>query len=89
MRSEELELLEDVINQACYDDELKALDSGGHSSYADAIRYLIKIGDVELMKESGRRVIGRWIKIKNNKHKEVGGVRDIGGINYGSHKKSV
>jgi len=50
-------LLLDVIIQATtYDGEL---DSMALTSYADAMRYLGKIGLIKIDREFGRRVIGR------------------------------
>lgn len=60
MESEALEYLKDVINQACYYDG--RLDSMASSAYADALRYLASIGEVEIITDFGRRVIAKWKK---------------------------
>jgi len=54
-----VEVLEDVINQACtVGDEL---DSSALSAYAGGMRLLAKLGRLEITKEYGRRVIGKWV----------------------------
>lgn len=66
MDDECLDLLIDVVNQACshrdcpHDEEY--LDTMALSAYADAIRYLAKRGKVTIITDHGRRVIA---KLKN------------------------
>lgn len=50
-----LEVLEDVIWQACYADD--HFDSMALTAYADAIRLLAAYGRVVITKDVGRRVI--------------------------------
>ena len=63
--NEVVEVLCDVINQACgIDDKERTheLDSGALSAYADGIRLLDKLGKVEMVHQAGRRVLAKWIK---------------------------
>lgn len=57
-----LELLCDVVNQACLQSDGKTLDSMALSSYADALRFLMKKDKVKIRTDWGRRVIGEWIE---------------------------
>lgn len=55
------ELLADVVNQACALSD-GTLDSMALSSFADAMRYLAKLGVFQIKREAGKRVIGVWRK---------------------------
>jgi len=62
-----LDILEDVINQACRiesTEESKGyyLDSIALSAYAEGLRFLAKYGRVEIKTEYGRRVIAKFIE---------------------------
>ena len=57
--NELLNALEDVLAQACLDDEGLFFDSMALSSYADGLHVLAKYGRIEITKEMGRRVIAR------------------------------
>ncbi len=61
-RDKAIELLIDVTNQACADND--KLDSGGHRDYADALRFLAECGKAEIDAEYGRRVIAHWTSKK-------------------------
>jgi hypothetical protein len=52
-------VLIEVVNQACSQED-GTLDSGAHRDYADALRLLADLGEVEITRDVGRRVIGRW-----------------------------
>ena len=63
-RDEARDMLFEVVCQACSTwvqsgDPLDGLDSTALSAYADALRYLAERGKVEIVSESGRRVIAR------------------------------
>ena len=60
-----LDVLADVINQACGPVYVDATDSGeldsmALSAYADGMRLLAKHGRFQILHEAGRRVIGQW-----------------------------
>lgn len=66
---EAIDILCEVVNQACFLDGVTIkgthcsddrLDSFSFSAYADALRYLAKHGKIELLEDSGRRVIAKW-----------------------------
>lgn len=52
-----LEVLQDVVWQACYVRDANRLDSMALSAYADAIRLLARYERVRIVSEHGRRVI--------------------------------
>jgi regulator of replication initiation timing len=52
-------VLIEVVNQACVDHNGE-LDSCSRRDYADALRLLAELGEVEISRDVGRRVIGRW-----------------------------
>lgn len=54
--AEALDLLQDVLSQACPDGDSRAL-----SAYADGLRYLAEHGRFKIEKEYGRRVIGEFV----------------------------
>lgn len=58
-KEEAMEILIELVNQCCFVDGF--LNSCGISSYADAIRYLAKIGKVEIVKGFGDAIIGRFV----------------------------
>lgn len=64
MTDECLDVLCEVVNQACYtesDSDMGVhLDSMALSSYADALIYLEKRGRVEILLHEGRRIIAHW-----------------------------
>jgi hypothetical protein len=55
---EALDILADVLYQACSDSE-GLLDSMALSAYADGMRHLARYGRLHVTAEYGRRVIGR------------------------------
>jgi hypothetical protein len=55
-----LDALEDVINQACLQDDNRTLDSMALSSYAHGLHILADFNRVEIISEAGRRVIAKW-----------------------------
>ena len=56
---EVLDVLEDVVNQACLAGD-NLVDSMALTAYADAMRLLARHGRLDVEDEDGRRVIGRW-----------------------------
>lgn len=55
-----LDVLEGVMQQACWVPKEGVLDSMALSFYADGLRALAVHGRVEVEHEYGRRVIARW-----------------------------
>ena len=67
MSDETMDILIEVVNQACYmketidGKEIECLDSCALSSYADALRYLESKGKVKIISQYGRRIIATWV----------------------------
>ena len=57
-----LNMLEDVLAQACLDDKGEFFDSMSLHSYADGIRFLADHGRLVIISDGGRRVIVRLKK---------------------------
>lgn len=63
-----MEFFCDAVNQGCHcegpDSSLpkRILDSRALSSYAGALRLLARLGYVEIIEETGRRIIAKWIE---------------------------
>lgn len=55
-----IDVLEDVINQACRNGEKNELDSLALSAYASGMRKLAELGRLTITHQYGRRVIGYW-----------------------------
>ena len=53
--------LENIVNQACLGMG-GVLDSISCTAYADAMRLLVEYSRIKITGESGRRVIGEWVK---------------------------
>ena len=56
-----IDILEEVIGQACLDEDGN-LDSWSLSAYARGLRYLARRGRIRVISEYGRTVIGEFIK---------------------------
>ena len=56
-----LEALENVVDQACLGMG-NVLDSMAITAYAGGMRLLADYGRIKITQESGRRVIGEWVK---------------------------
>ena len=56
------EIIMDLVAHGCtVDTESETwLDSMASGTYADAMRFLAERGKIEINRECGRRVIGRW-----------------------------
>jgi len=55
------DMVEDLVAQGCTDrEDPTKLDSLALRTYAEALRYLAKLGRVKIEHEVGRRVIARW-----------------------------
>jgi hypothetical protein len=54
-----LDVLEDVIWQACLDRDGKYLDSNALSAYARGMRLLHEYGKIDIEHDAGRRVIAK------------------------------
>jgi hypothetical protein len=54
-----VDVLYDVICQACYCSVDKEFDSGALTVYAEALLLLDKYGRVKIIKSCGRRIIGK------------------------------
>ena len=59
---EALDALAEVIQQACWLDSQKELDSMALSAYAEGIQVLADHGKVEIIDQAGRRVIAKWVR---------------------------
>ena len=58
-RSRLLDLLQEVVRDACGE------DSQGMSSYAEALRLLAEQGRCRIVKDVGRRVIVEWVSTES------------------------
>jgi hypothetical protein len=56
-----LDTLAEVIQQSCWSEQDKELDSMAISAYADGIRTLAAHGKVQITAEVGRRVTATWV----------------------------
>jgi len=56
-----LDALEGMVNHACLGMG-NILDSMSVTAYADAMRLLAEYGRIKITGESGKRVIGEWVK---------------------------
>jgi hypothetical protein len=56
------DLVEELAFQGCCDDRGGVADSGCIDTYAEALRYLERIGRFKPTLDSGRRVIGKFTK---------------------------
>ncbi len=65
MVEELIDVLRDVINQACLMED-GTLDSIGFTANANAMRMLARLGKLEIDSEYGRRVIAHWTKGDGN-----------------------
>ena len=63
-----LEVLEDVITQACYVQEANCVifESMAISSYAWGMQTLAEYGIFEIVSESGRRIIAKAVNINDD-----------------------
>ena len=61
LEDEVLESYRDVVSQYCYHKDGQ-VDSQALSTNAFAMRKLAEHGELEIIKEYGRRVIGKWIE---------------------------
>ena len=55
-----LEALEEMVEQACGMDD--SIDSMAITAYAGGMRLLAEYGRLKIIGESGRRVVGEWVK---------------------------
>lgn len=64
-RDEAVELVRDLVGQHCSirdEGDGGEIDSRTLSGNRDAIKFLSRCGKIEILYESGRRVIGKWKK---------------------------
>ncbi len=54
-----IELVDEVVHQACWMEKEQRYDSMAISTYADALRFLEAVGVVEIISETGDRVIAK------------------------------
>jgi len=60
--NELLDTIEELVAQGCAGHDGDTLNSGFISTYADAMRLLERHGRMKLIKNSGRLVIGMYVK---------------------------